>query len=91
MNGMCSPQQGECHYREGQHRENQPLPEMHHIAENHVSAFLGSTNPCYVNFPTDMREAAREYLERRLACGELTHDHLIEFERVARENAFFRD
>jgi hypothetical protein len=65
--------------------------DAHHISDEQVTAFLGSTNPCYINFPTDMREAAREYLERQMACGDLTHDHLVEFERAARVNAFLGD
>ncbi len=91
MKGMHSPQQAQAHHGDGDHVEGQHLPEILHIAESHVSAFLGATNPCYINFPTDMRDAAREYLERRLAGGDLTHDHLVEFERAARENAFFCD
>jgi hypothetical protein len=65
--------------------------EAHHISDEQVTAFLGSTNPCYVNFPVDMREAAREYLERQMACGDLTHSQLQEFERVATMNAFLCD
>lgn len=91
MNGTMAPQQAHLQYGGEPHRENHSRQQLTHIADNHVSAFLGATSPCYLNFPTDMREAAREYLERSLACGDLTEDNLVEFERIARENAFFRD
>jgi len=91
MNGTIALQQAHLRSGEKSHQENHPLQDLSHISENHISAFLGATSPCYLHFPTDMREAAREYLERSLACGELTPDNLVEFERIARENALLRD
>lgn len=66
-------------------------PDTHHISDEQVTAFLGATNPCYINFPTDMREAVREYLERSIANGEVTPAQLIEFQRASHVNNLLGD
>lgn len=61
------------------------------IGENHVSAFLAVNSPCCVHFSTELRDAAREFLQRQLDGGDLTQDHLAEYQRAAGLLSFLED
>jgi hypothetical protein len=61
------------------------------ISEDHVEAFLTLNSPCYSHFPTEMREAVREYLQRQMDVGDLTREHLEEYQRRAATTILLRD
>ena len=65
------------------------------ISERQVEDFLLATQPCFVNFPTEMRGQVREALQARVDRGELTAKHFDDFahqagvERALRSGAGF--
>lgn len=61
------------------------------VYDHQVEAFLTVNNPCYSHFPTEMRDAVREYLQRQMDGGDLTQEHLEEYERKAAASCLLGD
>lgn len=65
--------------------DHSPLHNRHDhvISDDHVTDFLTANSHCYGHFSTELRESARDFLQRQLEVGDLTNDHLAEYHRAA--------
>lgn len=65
--------------------DHRPLHHHHDhvISDDHVTDFLTANSPSFGHFSTELRESARDFLQRQLEVGELTNDHLVEYHRAA--------
>lgn len=53
------------------------------VSDRNVEDFLLATQPCFANFPVDMRAKVRDALQERVDRGDIGERDFAEFEKKA--------